>query len=193
MHVFKGGPAPAFQLALEESQVSGTSGCGWVFLNVPSASDTNIALSSSVAGVALPASVTVPANSLNQQFCYSLDSTYDWHQVIDIRATLGSTTAVAYASQSYIVGFSESISPSTVQEVYPTQSTAPVTVTVTSSQGYSSTLNLSCQGLPQGANCIFGSPALTLPANSTASTTVVVNTSNTAADLLRFLPGMQMS
>jgi hypothetical protein len=43
MHVFTGGTAPSLQLALEEVEVIGNSGCGWVFFNVPSSSDTNIA------------------------------------------------------------------------------------------------------------------------------------------------------
>lgn len=35
MHVYKGSPAPAFQSELEESQIGGTSGCGWVFSKCP--------------------------------------------------------------------------------------------------------------------------------------------------------------
>ncbi len=177
MHVSKGGPAPALQLALEESQVTGNSGCGWVFLNLPSASDTGVALSSSVSGVVLPTSVTVPAGSLSQQFCYTLSSTYDWHQVFDIRAQLGSDTAVAYASQSYVVGFSESISPGTDQAIYPGQSTSPVTVSLTSSQGYTSTVQLSCAGLLSGETCTFGQTTLDVSPTQVASTTVVVSTS----------------
>jgi len=142
MHVFKGGPAPALQLALEQSQVTGNTGCGWVFLNLLSGSDSNVSLSSSVSGVILPSSLTVPAGSLSQQFCYTLISTYDWHQVFDIRAQFDGDTAVAYASQSYVVGFSESLSPSTDQAIYPGQSTSPVTVSLTSSQGYTSTVEL---------------------------------------------------
>jgi len=176
LHVFKGAPAPSFQLALEEPQVTGTSGCGWVFLNVPSASDTNITLSTSVSGVVLPATVTVPAGSLNQQFCYTLAPTYDWHQLFNVHAQLGADTATAYASQSYLFGFSETISPSADQVIYPTQSTTPITVSLTSSQGYSSTVQLSCQWLPPGATCVFGSDTLNVSPTAVASTTVVVNT-----------------
>jgi hypothetical protein len=176
MHVFKGTAAPALQLALEEAQVTGTSGCGWVFLNVPSSSDSSISLSSSNSGVVLPATVTVPAGALSQQFCYTLGSTYNWHQVFSIQAQLGTSTAIAYASQSYVVGFSENLSPSTDQVIYPTQSTTPITVSLTSSQGYSSTAQLSCQGLLAGATCTFGSATLAVSPSAIASTTVVVNT-----------------
>jgi hypothetical protein len=177
MHVFKGGPAPALQLILEENQVSGNLGCGSVFLNVANSSDTAIALSSSVSGVILPASATVPAGSLAQRFCYNLSSTYDWHQVFDVRAQLGTDTAVAYASQSYVVGFSESVSPSTVQPIYPGQSTAPVTISLMSSQGYSSIVQLSCAGLLAGESCTFGQNTLDASPAQAASTSLVVNTS----------------
>jgi hypothetical protein len=176
MHVFKGSAAPPFQLVLEQEEVVGTSGCGVVFLNVPSGSDTNITLSSSISGVILPSAVTVPAGSLSQQFCFTLSPSYNWRQVFDVRAQLGTYTAVTYAWQSYVFGFSEAISPSTDQTIYPTQSTAPITVSLTSSQGYSSTVQLSCQGLLSGETCVFGSNSLTVSPSVVASTTVVINT-----------------
>ena len=181
MHVFKGGPAPALQLALAEAQVTGNSGCGWVFLNVPSSSDTSVALATNVTGVVLPVTVTVPANSLSQQFCYTLSSTYNWHHVFDIQAQLGSTTAVAYASQSYVVGFSEALFPGADQAVYPSQSSAPITVSLTSSQGYASTVQLSCQGLLAGEACNFASHTLNVSPTEVASTTLVVTTSASTA------------
>jgi hypothetical protein len=177
MHVFKGAPAPALQLTLAQSEVIGSTGCGWVFLNVPSASDTAVALSSTVAGVNVPPAVNVPAGSLSQQFCFTLAQNYDWHQVFDIRAQLGSDTAVAYAWQDYIAGFGETISPTTPQVVYPGQSTSPVTVSLTSSQGYTSTVQLSCQDLPAGATCVFGTNPLQVSPAAIASTTVVIATS----------------
>jgi hypothetical protein len=179
MHVFKGGPAPTFQLGLEEAQLTGNSGCGWIFLNVPSSSNTSVALSTSVTGVVLPTTVTVPAGALSQQFCYTLGSTYNWRQVFNIQAQLGTTTAVAYASQSYVVGFSEALSPGADQAVYPTQSTAPITVSLTSSHGYSSTVGLSCLGLLAGEACNFASATLNVSPTAVASTTLVVSTSET--------------
>lgn len=175
--VFKGGSAPPFQLQLEQTQVTGNSGCGWVFLNLPSNADTTIILSSSISGVDLPASVTVPAGLLEEQFCYSLAAGYDWHQVFDVRAQLGSYVAVAYASQAVTFGFSEVISASGYQYVYPTQSTVPIAVSLTSLQGYSSTVQLSCEGLLAGESCSFESDTLQVSPGVVATTTVVVNTS----------------
>ncbi len=174
--VFKSAPAPALQLELEEAQVVGNMGCGWVFPNVATTSDRVVTLSSTVGGVILPASATIVAGSLSQRFCYTLASNYDWHQVFDIRAQLGTDTAFAYAWQSYVAGFGEALSPATDQFIYPTQSSSPVTVTLTSSQGYTSTAQLSCLGLTPGESCSFGTATLTIPAGGTATTTVVVHT-----------------
>ena len=178
MHVFKGGPAPALQLALEEAEVTGNTGCGWVFLNLMSSSDTNIILSSSIPGVIVPASTTVVAGSLSQRFCYTLSTNYDWHQVFDVRAQLGSDTAVAFAWESYLIGFTESISPNADQAIYPGQSTAPVTVSVTAVPGYSSTVQLSCVGLLAGETCSFGQNPLSVSPGQPASTSLVVHTSS---------------
>jgi hypothetical protein len=135
--------------------------------------------------VNLPGSVTIPTGSLGQQFCYTLDSNYDWRQVFDIRAQLGAETVVAYGSQAYTFGFSESIAQNSNAYVYAgsvyvyvSQSTPPITVALTSSQAYSSTVQLSCQGLPPGGSCTFGSTTLGVSPTAPVSTTVIINTSS---------------
>jgi hypothetical protein len=175
INVYKGANAPAIQIALEEEQIKGTSGCGWVFLNVPSVSDSAILLSSSVAGVSIPTSVTVPAGSLSSQFCFTLDPSFNWHQVFDIQAQLGTDKAVAYASQAYVFGFAEQLS-SNSQVLYPGQSSSPVTITLNSSQGYTSTVHLSCENLPSGATCAFANDTLSITPGVPSTTSVVINT-----------------
>src|SRR5207253_1539451 len=110
----------------------------------------------------------------------------NWHQVFDIQATLGTSTAIAYASQSYVIGFTESLSPDIAQVVYAGQSAAPVTVTLTPLQNYSSTAKLSCLGpvdqvlgVPISINCAFGSSTLSLSPSTAASTTVTVDRKST--------------
>ena len=180
MHVLKSAPAPAIQLALEEEQLQGTTSCGWIFPNVPISSDRQVSLSSSVGGVSLPPSVTIPAGALSQQFCYSLDNTFNWRNVFDIRAQLGSDVAIAYASSAYTFGFGETLAPTAQQVFYPSQSSTPITVTLTSSQGYGSTVHLSCDSLAAGSSCQFASNTLVLPPSGTVSTTVVINTTAAA-------------
>jgi hypothetical protein len=183
LHVYKSAPAPALQIALEQEQVKGSSGCGWVFPNVPSNSARTADLSSSVEGVLLPSSVTIAAGALQQRFCFTLGGTYDWHQVFDINAKLGTDTATAYASQVYDFGFDESLSSTADQDVLAGTNSKPVTVTLTAAKGYSTTVKLHCEGLPAGVNCIFGSASLDLQSGSAASTTIVISVPANAIDV----------
>ncbi len=176
LRVYKGGHAPALQMELEQPVVTGNSGCGWVFPDVASSSSQIVTLSSSIAGVSLPASVTVSPGALSARFCYALASNFNWRQVFDINAQLNGDTATAYASDSYVLGFSEVVSPASLPPLYAGQSTAPLTLTLTSSQGYSSTANLYCEGLKPGESCQFGSNTLNVSPVAAATTTVTLVT-----------------
>lgn len=180
MMIQRGAPAPALQIALEEPIVTGNQGCGWVYPDVASSSSQTVALSSSVSGVTLPGSVTIPAGALSAQFCYSLASNFNWRQAFDINATLNGSTATAYASDSYVVGFSEAVSAVTPAAVYQGQSSAPLTLTLTAQPGYSSTANLYCEGLTQGDSCQFGSNTLSVSPSGPVSTTVTLVTAANA-------------
>ena len=175
MRVMKGGPASALQIELEDSIVTGNASCGWVFPDVASTSASTVTLSSSVAGVMLPSSITVPASATSAQFCYTLAPSYDWHQVFDVNAQLNGSTSTAYASQSYFLGFSEAVAPSTVSAVYEGQQSNPVTISLTAAAGYSSTVNLSCEGMNPGDSCQFGSSSLALSSAGAVETTVILN------------------
>ena len=172
LQVFKGGHAPVLQIELEQAVVTGGQGCGWVFPDVASSSSASVTLSSSVSGVLLPTSITIPAGALSARFCYTLASNFDWRQVFDISAQLNGDVATAYASSSYVLGFSETISPTSAGPVYNGKSTAPVTVTLTSSQGYSSTVHLSCVGSLPGDTCQFASSSLDVSPGAPIATTV---------------------
>jgi hypothetical protein len=180
LQTFKGGPAPALQIALNDSVVTGNSDCGYVFPNLPTNSSTTATLSSSVAGVLLPASVTIPANAASASFCFSLATNFDWHQVFDVNAKLNGSTATTYASDSYALGFSEALSAVTPSALYSGQSTNPVTVTLTSSQSYSSTANLYCEGLLTGDSCQFADNVLSVSPTGPSSTTVIFVTAANA-------------
>ena len=177
LQVYKAAPAPALQIGLRDSVVTGNASCGWVFPNVASSSAQSATLSSSVIGVLLPASVTVPANATSAQFCYTLASNFDWHQVFDINAQLNGDTATAYASDSYTLGFSELLSAATPAAIYAGQSTNPATITLTSSQGYGSTATLYCEELLAGDSCQFANSTLSVSPGAPSSTTVIFVTS----------------
>jgi len=182
LHVLKGARAPALQIALNDAVVTGNSSCGWVFPNLASNSSTAVALSSSVSGVVVPSSVTIPANATSAQFCYTLAANYDWRQVFDINAQLNGDTATAYASESYNLGFSLALSAITPTAIYSSQSTNPITVTLTSSQSYSSKATLYCEGLLPGDSCQFASNTLNVsPAGAATTTVTFVMAANAAS------------
>jgi hypothetical protein len=181
MMIQRGAPVPALQIALEEAIVTGNRGCGWVYPDVASSSSQTVMLSSSVSGVTLPPSVTIPAGALKAQFCYTLANNFNWRQVFDINATLNGSTATAYASDSYVVGFSEAVSAVTPAAVYQGQSSAPLTFTLTAQPGYNSTANLYCEWLATGDSCEFGSNTLGVSPAGPASATVTLVTSANAA------------
>lgn len=177
LHVVKGGPAPALQIALNDEVVSGNASCGYVFPDVVSSSDRMVTLASSVAGVQLPSSVTLPAQATSVQFCYTLASNFDYHQVFDVTAMMDGSSATAYASDSYSEGFTLSVTPNPPVGVYAGQTTT-MTVTLTPAAGYSSTVTLSCavqDGQPD--TCSIGQQTLTLTPGQTATTTVTLATS----------------
>lgn len=182
LQVLKGGRAPAVQIALEDQVVSGNASCGWVFPNLAASSAQTVILSSSISGVQLPSSVTIPANQTSARFCYTLASNFDWHQVFDVNAQLGSDIATAYASSRYSLGFNVALSDVVPKLLYSGQSTGPVTVTVNASQGYNSTARLYCEGTLPGDSCQFATDTLSISPLSAATTTVTFVTAPNAVN-----------
>jgi len=174
IQVTKGGPAPALQIEMDQPIVLANEGCALVFPDLLSNSSTTVSLSSSVAGVKVPSSVSIPASATSAKFCFSLEANYDRLQVFDINATLNGSTATAYGFATYTVGFSEALSATTVSEIYSGQSTAPITVSLTANPGYSSTATLSCEGMNPGDSCAFASNTLDVSPSAVASTTVTL-------------------
>ncbi|MGB8260265.1 MAG: FG-GAP-like repeat-containing protein [Terracidiphilus sp.] len=172
LQVLKGGKAPALQLALADEIVKRNASCGWVFPDLPSASDRAVTLSSSQQGVILPSSVTIPAKALSAKFCYTLAPNLAWRQVFDVRAQMSGETAVAWASQSYTQGFSLGLSTMKPPPLYPGQSTQPITITLTAVPGYSSKVTLHCEGMHSMDSCQFASTTLSLSPAAPATTTV---------------------
>jgi hypothetical protein len=69
--------------------------------------------------------------------------------------------------------FAVSASPSSLSIVQGSSSTS--SVTVTSLSGFSSSVDLSCTGLPAGVSCTFNPTPVTPPANASASSTLTVS------------------
>lgn len=75
--------------------------------------------------------------------------------------------------------FSVSCSPSSLSVSQGASTTS--TCTVTSTNGYSSAVSLSCSGLPSGSSCSFSPSSVTPPSNGSANSTLTVTASGSAA------------
>jgi hypothetical protein len=89
-------------------------------------------------------------------------------------ANSSAATTVVLADSSSLPGFTVTASPSTVS-VAPGQF-ATVNLTVTSQNGFSEAVNLSCSGLPSVSNCNFNPAVLTPPANASTISAMQLTT-----------------
>ncbi len=181
--VIPGGTGTPLHLQIVSDPVIGSNGSVQVSLATVSSTATQVTLAASDPTITLPTSVTIPAGSLTQDVSLTIGSSFNSSHVFWIQGTLNGTTAVAYGTQAMAQGqYGVSL-----QTYYSTESTFPGLTTsdyqlgVYSLAGYSTTANLTCQGLPAGASCQFGANNLFVPAGGSASTSVVVNTTSSTA------------
>jgi hypothetical protein len=180
--VYPGAPAPAFQMALESTEVSGV-GCGYVWPNVISSFDRSVSLVSTVPGVILSSPLTIGAGSGSAKFCFTLDANFDPHTGFDITAALDGQSQTVYGAAAFVKGFSESLSARQTQPVYLGESSPAITVSVTAQPGYAGTVQLGCQQLLPGWSCQFAPSQLTLTPGDTATASLVVTSSTDSPSL----------
>jgi hypothetical protein len=89
-------------------------------------------------------------------------------------ADSSAATTVLAADASSLPGFTVTANPSTVS-VTPGQF-ATIELTVTSQNGFSEAVNLSCSGLPTVSNCNFNPVVLTPPANGSTTSALQLTT-----------------
>jgi hypothetical protein len=94
-------------------------------------------------------------------------------------ASAPSTCMSVTPAASVTPDFTVSCAPSSLSA--PQGGTATSTCTVSSQNGFSSAVALSCTGLTAGASCSFSAPSVTPPANGSANSTLTVTVSGTAA------------
>ena len=92
----------------------------------------------------------------------------------DAFANSSASTAVTSAATSGVPGFTVTANPSSLS-LSPGQF-GTVNLTVTSQNGFSETVNLSCSGLPGATTCDFNPVVVTPPANSTTLSALQITT-----------------
>ncbi len=175
-HVIPGTPGPTVQLQLAAQPIVGTHGTLTVNLSLPATGTTIVQLSASDSNISLPASVAVPSGSLSVNVPFTIGPGYNSSRVFALNATLSGQTATIYSYQTTaaLAGFRLS---SLIQkaDAPPSGTTGNYNIIIFSMGGYSTNaVQFSCQGLPAGATCSFGSNSLALPAGQSLGDSLTI-------------------
>jgi hypothetical protein len=174
-HIMPSEAAPGFDVTLLTPRLVGTTGLARVSLSLPSPAETTLTLSSSDPAVTVPASVTIPPDTVAQEFEFSIGAGFSAPRTFEIRAELGSETATALgmtASTEMPIGL--------FGELYlgnftflPGQ-TITRELSITSIGNYASRdIRLSCSAAPPlDLTCTFPQSIGSIPADGYATTTV---------------------
>jgi len=137
-------------------------------LDIPSSSPSVISLTSSDPAIKVPATVTIPAEQVSQTFSFSIGSTFNTNHVLSITGQMGTTSATAYDTvvASGAEGFQASLGIGGYSKVNMAagQSVSNLQVSVTSVNGYATTMTMQCLGLPAQVSCQFTPASLPLRA-----------------------------
>jgi subtilisin family serine protease len=177
-HVIPGVPGPTVQLALPTQPIVGTKGSLAVNLSLLSATATTVQLSSSDANIQIASSVTIPAGQLSVNVPFTIAAGFDGSKVFSLSAQLSGQTSTIYSyhALSPLVGV-HMFTNATRESTPPSGTTSDYAIGVVSVGGYSTTVQLSCLGLPAGATCLFGTNPMPLLAGSLVGSSLTIQTS----------------
>jgi hypothetical protein len=157
--------------------VNGNKGSVQVFLATPASTTTQVALSASDPAIAIPLSVTIPAGSLTQNVPFTIGSSFNSSHVFWIKGTLGGSSSVTYGTRVSAKGQGVAVNIVNSSEgTFAGASTADYQLGINSVGAYETVVQLSCQGLPAGASCQFGTTALPVLRGLSGITSLYVNT-----------------
>jgi len=157
---------PSFALSLVADPVIDADGKLRIALAYPSPSGTTVQLSSSDPKISIPATVTFPAGSSMQDVPFQISSGFNSTHVFAITAQMGAESHSAYGTSvpsPLNAGFEAGLAVPGTPVIFPSQSTTAYSIAVLSFGGYSTIIQLSCDGLPSGAVCQFGENPVQLP------------------------------
>jgi hypothetical protein len=161
----------AVQLAFASRPIVGTKGTVIVNLSLPAPGNSTVQLTTSDPNISIAPNVTVASGALTAIVQFTIASGFDAKKVFSITGQLSGTTSTIYSYQASaaLAGF-HLFANSQKQLTPPGGTTADFGVGVTSVGGYAGVAQLTCQGLPAGATCVFGTnPLLIVPGQSLGS------------------------
>ena len=159
--------APFLQAEMAATPVLGGQDTLEISLNVPSSSDTTVALSASDPNVQIPVSATVPAGQLSVQVPFTLAGAFPANHWFSITAQAGGSTAIAYdfpqsagLGSPFLLTLSGGYAPHSIGN-FSTPAPGQVSdwsANISSTGVGTGTFQISCSGLPAGASCTSFSP-----------------------------------
>jgi hypothetical protein len=158
--------ATTIQATLVSDPLLGNKGTLRLNLGVAPSSATNVTLSTSDPNISIASSVSVPGGSVTQDVPFTIGAGFNPLHVFSLTAQLGTGSATAYgtvAQPGSSAGFQLYLNNS-MESTGPGGTTADYGLGIVSVNGYSTSVQIQCQGLPAGASCQAGQdPATLLP------------------------------
>ena len=172
--VYGGSPAPAFQMALEATEVSGGGlRLGHVWPNVISSSDRSVSLvaHSSRCDSVLASDHTGSGRERGQVLLQSRFELRPAGAGFDVTATLEQDQKLNFVRRvSFRAGLHRVADPNgQTRTGYPGDSSPAITVSIRAQSGYSVAVQLGCQQLLPGWSCVFTPPELALAPGAIAT------------------------
>jgi subtilase family serine protease len=187
LNALAGSSTPGFTLTSSPSSLTvteGGSGTSTITVNDLGGFSGGVTLAASgLPGGVTAAFSTNPATSTSTLTLTASSTATTGTAAVTITGTSGSLTATTTVALTVNTAsspnFSVSASPSSVTVTEGTGGTS--TITITSSGGFDSATTLSASGLPSGVTATFSTNPVTPPANGSATSTVTLTASSTAA------------
>lgn len=179
VHVIPAGPGSPIQVRVSDP-VIGDQGLAHVVLAGAATNPTTVTLAVSDPAITIAPTVVIPPGSTRQDVPFQIGSNFNPNHVFSIQASLGTSAAVAYATQAVNGQFGFQVSPQYgFLEAITGQTTTLIDeISITSLAGYATTLTLTCQNLPAGTACQFGLNPVILPAGGGVLSALTLSTSS---------------
>jgi len=145
------------QVGLLNDPVIGGKGTLRVNLGVASSSATTATIIASDPNITVSPSVSLPAGNVTQDVPFTIGPAFNPLHVFSLRAQVGSSSATAYgtvAQPGSGAGFQLSL-VNNFESTGPGGTTFDYLLGIASINGYATTVQTRCQGLPTGATCQF--------------------------------------
>jgi subtilisin family serine protease len=181
-NVIFGSSGPTVQPVFVSQPVVGNAGAVSLNLSLLPTSATTVQLSASDPHIQIPSSVTIPAGILSSTVPFTLGSGFDSSHAFSISAQVGGQTSTVYSYQAPASLAGVRLFTNSSNELTAPGGTTPnYAIGLVSVGGYSAaSVQLSCQGLPAGASCVFGTnPVAITPITSVGSSLSVQSSSST--------------